>query len=61
MSFEWSEKEKKYTMFTGDEIEDVEEKFKPKAKKKNESAGKPMIIGIDKKKDVKCKGEKSNK
>ena len=29
MSFEWSEKENKYTMFTEDEKEDERKKFEP--------------------------------
>ena len=34
MSFKWSEKEGKYTMFDEGENEDIEEKFKPGSKKK---------------------------
>ena len=34
MSYEWSEKENKYTMFTGEEKEDVEKKLEPEGNKK---------------------------
>ena len=33
MSFEWSEKENKYTMFAGDDKEDIIENFDTKKKK----------------------------
>ena len=60
MSFEWSEKEKKYTMFAEDEMEDAEEKFNPNTKKGKKKIETSLVIGLDEKKDIKCTGNKNN-
>ena len=61
MSYEWSEKENKYTMFTGEEKEDVLKKFEPEGKAKEEKR-RDQLSGIlnkdnktEKRKDLKMK------
>ena len=51
MTFEWSEKENKYTMFAGDETEDVFENFDMKKQKISEKRG--DVLGEKLKKYVK--------
>jgi hypothetical protein len=45
MSYEWSEKENKYTMFTGEEKEDVLKNFEPVGNRKELTRG-DQLSGI---------------
>ena len=61
MSYEWSEKENKYTMFTGEEKGDVLKKFEPEGNGKEVKRG-DQLSGIlnkdnktEKRKDLKMK------
>ena len=45
MSYEWSEKENKYTMFTGEEKGDVLKKFEPEGNAKEVKRG-DQLSGI---------------
>ena len=47
MSFEWSEKLKKFTMFATDDKEDIIEKFDPKMKK-SKKVGNVLSGGFEK-------------
>ena len=62
MSFVWSEKEKRFTMFEEDDKEDINDKFDTKKKKKPEKRG--DLLGGKLGKDIKKKGKmdcKNNK